>query len=95
MGSIASNPLEAVWNRGYAVVQRHQTHPFLLVATGVIAVAVFAAAQAHATILVEETFSYPDGNLTNSSPWTVFGGTIGALNVSNGQAFVTGQGLAN
>ena len=59
--------------------------------TSVVAVAIFAAIQAHATVITNDTFSYANGdlNVVSGGIWSNFNGTT-ALNVTNGQAFVTG-----
>ncbi|HXI83069.1 MAG TPA: PEP-CTERM sorting domain-containing protein [Verrucomicrobiae bacterium] len=60
--------------------------------TGILAVAILAAAQAQAALTGSETFSYSDGDLTTVAPagvWSNFSGTT-ALNVSNGVAVLTG-----
>jgi hypothetical protein len=53
----------------------------------------FFAISAHSSILMNETFSYADGSLTNvaSSVWSTFSGTTGSIQVSNGQAIVVGS----
>lgn len=57
-----------------------------------VAVMALAATQARATVLVGETFTYSDGALTNVSgnAWVGFSGNTTQLNVSNGQAVVSG-----
>lgn len=59
--------------------------------TCAVAVAIFAAAQAQATVITNDTFSYANGdlNVVSSGIWSNFSGTT-ALNVTNGAAFVTG-----
>lgn len=70
-----------------------KTHSKL--AFGVVAVAMFMVTQAHAQTLslVTDTFSYPDGVLTNVEtgglPWVGFSGTT-PINVISGSASVTG-----
>ena len=56
----------------------------------IVAVAVFAATQANATVYFSDTFSYSDGPITNVSGgvWTGFSGTS-PVNVSNGEAIVS------
>jgi hypothetical protein len=60
--------------------------------TGILAVAILAAAQAHAALLASDTFTYSDGDLTTVSggTWTIFSGTT-ALNVTN----IAGNGWAS
>ena len=53
---------------------------------GILAVAVLATAQANASVLVSDTFTYPDGALP--APWAVYSGS--GMNVLSGQATVTG-----
>jgi hypothetical protein len=57
--------------------------------SGILAVAICAAVQAHAqTIsLVTDTFTYPDGAIP--APWTLFSGTT-PINILSGQATITG-----
>src|SRR5437899_12007261 len=63
--------------------------------SSVVAVAIFAVVQAHATLITNDTFTYANGDLQTVSGgiWSNFSGTI-ALNVTNlngnGLAFVTG-----
>lgn len=61
---------------------------------GVLAVAILAATQARAIIYAQDDFSYPDGDLTNSSSWYTFSGST-PLNVSSQQAIVTGANSAD
>lgn len=64
--------------------------------TGILAVAILAAAQAHATLLASDTFSYSDGNLAGNSPggitgtnaWATFSGSGTDISVSGGRAVV-------
>src|ERR1700720_3562022 len=62
--------------------------------TCLIAVAVFAIAQAHAVVLTNDTFTYPDGSLPTASGgiWVNHSGTTGAgdVQVTNGMAFTSG-----
>jgi PEP-CTERM motif len=60
--------------------------------TSIVAVAIFAAAQAHATLLGSDTFTYANGDLqtVSAGAWTNYSGTT-ALNVTN----IAGNGLAN
>jgi hypothetical protein len=68
----------------------------LVTFTGILAVAILAAAQAHATLLVNETFSYPNGNLAGNTPvsnggiggtWATYSGTPPTdIQVVGGQA---------
>jgi len=62
--------------------------------SGILAVAIFAAAQTQATILTTETFPYSNGDLPSQSSavWSNFSGTtgIGDVQVSNGMAFASG-----
>ena len=62
----------------------------LLKITCVVAVAIFAVAQAKAALITNETFSYADGDLATVSGgiWAPYSGTT-ALNVSGGHAVVT------
>src|SRR5436190_5871445 len=57
----------------------------------VVAVATVAAAQAHAVILTNDTFSYADGQLTNVAAgiWVPFSG-VNSPNVTNGQVIISG-----
>lgn len=63
----------------------------------VMAVMALGATKADAQILLAETFTYPDGALTNVSAggsitWTAFSGSGTApLNVTNGQAITSGR----
>src|SRR5437762_9072987 len=56
-----------------------------------VAAAIFAAAQAQAVILTNDTFSDADGALTyvSGGAWVGFSGTT-PINVTNGQAIITG-----
>src|SRR5436309_4040631 len=63
--------------------------------SSVVAVAIFAVVQAHATLLTNDTFTYANGdlNVVSGGIWSNFSGAT-ALNVTNlngnGLAFVTG-----
>lgn len=60
--------------------------------TGFLAVAVFAAAQSQATLLVSDSFTYPNGALTNVSggAWVAYSGAVTSPNnVSNDMDVVT------
>src|ERR1043166_1971164 len=56
----------------------------------VVALAFFAAAQAHAVVYFSDTFTYSDGPITNVSGgvWNGFSGAS-PVNVSNGEAIVS------
>jgi len=62
--------------------------------SGILALAIFAATQAQATVITNDTFSYSDGDLPTVSGgiWTLHSGTAGAtdVQVTNGMAFASG-----
>jgi hypothetical protein len=64
--------------------------------TCVIAIAIFAATQARASLLASDTFSYANGDLPTVSggAWSLFSGTTGAgdVQVASGQAALTTVG---
>ena len=67
----------------------------LLGISSILVVAILAAAQAQAQVLVDESFNHPDGSLIDNTPtpgpggvWTNHSGTVGDLLVSSGQAVV-------
>jgi hypothetical protein len=51
-----------------------------------LCIAVLVAAPAMATVLLTETFSYPDGNLAGNATWLTFSGAVTDVQVASGRA---------
>jgi len=60
------------------------TYPLL---AGAVAI-VLSSTSSQGTVLVNETFTYPDGSLTSQAAWTDHSGVAGDLQVTGGQALV-------
>lgn len=50
------------------------------------------AGSASAVVLVSETFSYPDGNITDQAAWSSFDGSTSFVQIASGEAVVTHGG---